>query len=121
MGRTKIVKMRFDLSNEYQAATYQRLAESARRADRRGRGNQAYNLVALILGTIPYRGLRWTGLTERPQFPPELDELAEQLDNLDARICEITGRIDRLLPKQNHHPVLRLVPTSDQDNPKQSA
>lgn len=102
MGRTKIVKMRFDLSNEYQAATYQRLAESARLADRRGRGSQAYNLVALMLGTIPYRGLRWAGLTEIPVFDPEIPE---RLANLEARVKEFDGRItDRSSLKQNRAP-----------------
>jgi hypothetical protein len=71
------------------------------------------------LGTIPYRGLLWTGLTERPQFPPELDE---QLDTLATRVKELEGRIaGRLGLKRNRAPVLRLVPASGQNNPQQSA
>lgn len=54
MGRIRIVKMRFDMGNEYDVATYQRLAETGRRAYRRGRGNQANYLVSLMLGVRPY-------------------------------------------------------------------
>lgn len=66
MGRTKIVKVRFDLTNEYDVATYQRLAESARQAGRIGRGAQANYLISLVLGVRPYDGRKGAGLTETP-------------------------------------------------------
>lgn len=119
MGRTKIVKMRFDLTNEYDAATYQRLAETARRAYRRGRGNQANYLVSLMLGARPYNAWSWSqiGLTQIPQFDPEI---YKQMANLQAKIEEVSSHIaDKLLPKQKHAPLLRLVPTND-ENPQQS-
>jgi hypothetical protein len=119
MGRTKIVKMQFDMNNKYDVATYQRLEESARRSYRRGRGNQASYLASLMLGTRPYQGLRDAGLTERPHFPPEIDE---RLANITARLKELNGRIDELLvPEQKRAPILRLVPTNSQNSPKQSA
>lgn len=119
MGRTKIVKMRFNMGNEYDVATYQRLEESGRRAFRRGRGNQAVYLASLMLGTRPYMGLREAGLTERPNFPREIDE---RLANIVASLKELNGRMDDMLvPEQNRAPVLRLVPADDQDFPQQSA
>lgn len=116
MGQTKIVKMRFDMANEYDAATYQRLAESARLADRRGRGNQANYLVSLMLGVRTYSGLRLAGLTERPQFPPELDEL---MNNLSARVQELSRRIeDMSAPRQDCAPILWLVSANDETCPQ---
>jgi len=109
--------MNFDLRNESDAATYQQLAETGRRAFRRSRGMQANYLVSLMLGARPYGGLHLTGLTERPQFPIEIDE---RLSNLQARIHEAEGRINhiasRLLRKQKRAPGLRLVPTKDQQS-----
>jgi len=116
MGRTKIVKMRFDMDNKYDVATYQRLGESARRADRRGRGNQANYLISLMLGVRIYGGMREAGLTERPQFPPEIDELWE---NIMARIKEVHDQMaGTLVPEQNRAPDLRLVPASDHSVPE---
>ncbi|OQW32898.1 MAG: hypothetical protein A4E19_05975 [Nitrospira sp. SG-bin1] len=113
VGRKKIVKIRFDMANEHDVATYQRLAESAQRADRRGRGNQANYLVSLMLGVRTYSGLRLAGLTERPQFPPGLDEV---MNNLSARVQELSRRIeDMSVPRQDRAPVLRLVPTNGED------
>ena len=119
MSRVRIVTMRFDLTDEYDAATYQQLAESGRRAFRRSRGMQANYLASLMLGTRPYSGLHLTGLNERPQFPLELDE---QLAHLQARVQEIEGCIpSRPLPKRKRAPVLRLVPTTDHQSSEQSA
>ena len=119
MSRVRIVTMRFDLTDECDAATYQQLAESGRRAFRRGRGKQAHYLTSLMLGTRPYRGLELTGLTERPQFPPEFDE---QLSHLEGKMKELKGRMTRrLLRKQRGAPVLRLVPTNDHNSPQQRA
>lgn len=119
MSQIKIVKMRFDMSNEYDVATYQRLEETARRGYRRGRWQQASYLASLMLGTRPYRGLRNAGLTEIPQFHPEIDErvaiIAASFKELEGRIADISGQ------EQNRAPVLRLVPASDQSSPKQSA
>lgn len=119
MARTKIVQMRFDMTCEYDVATYQRLAESARRGDRRGRGNQARYLVSLMLGARPYMGLKNAGLTEIPPFDRGVDE----------RVAELLGRLkyptdqmsEELVPAKNPAPVLRLVPPSDQMSPKCSA
>ncbi len=119
MSRIRIVTMRFDLTNEYDAATYQKLAESGRRSSRRSRGMQANYLASLMLGVRPYSGLQQTGLTERPQFPIEIDE---QLAHLQASIKEVAGHMSRgLLRTQRRAPVLRFVPTKDHKNREQSA
>ena len=119
MSRIRIVTMRFDLTNDYDAATYQQLAESGRRSYRRSRGMQANYLASLMLGTRPYSGLQQTGLTERPQFPIEFDE---QLSHLQARVKEVEGLVARrLLHTQQRAPILRLVPTKDHQNREQSA
>lgn len=122
MSRIRTVIMKFDLHNEYDAATYEQLKESGRRAFRRGRGRQAHYLASLMLGTRPYCGLQQTGLTERPEFPLEIDE---QLAHLQARIKEAESRIShltgRLVRKQRQASALRLVPTTDYERPHQSA
>ncbi|MBY0246023.1 MAG: hypothetical protein K2Q17_00035 [Nitrospiraceae bacterium] len=115
MGLIRIVKMRFDLTNEYDAATYQRLAESAKRGYRRDRGMQAHYLASVMLGVRPYGGLRNAGLTEQPQFSPELDE---RLDDFQARIQKVEDRMStKLSRKQDRAPVLRLVPSNSQGRP----
>jgi hypothetical protein len=115
MGRIRIVKMRFDLTNEYDAATYQRLAESAQRGYRRGRGMQAHYLTSVMLGVRPFGGLRNAGLTERPQLATELDE---RLDGFQARVQNVEDRMaTTLFRKQDRAPVLRLVPTNAPGRP----
>lgn len=100
MGNIRIVKMRFDLSNEYDAATYQRLAESAKRGERSNRGMQASFLASVMLGVRPYGGLRNAGLTEHPQLDPDSDEwMARQL-----------------FVRQHRAPILRLVPSRPSQN-----
>lgn len=119
MSRIRTVIMNFDLRNQYDAATYEQLKESARRADRRGRGQQAHYLVSLMLGTRPYSGLRQTGLTELPQFPLEIDE---RLCTLQAMVKEVESQIASKLSRQRGHaPALRLVPTTAHQGPQQSA
>lgn len=122
MSRIRTVIMKFDLRNQYDAATYEQLKESARRAFRRGRGRQAHYLASLMLGTRPYCGLQQTGITERPEFPLEIDE---RLSHLQARIKEAENRIShlagRLVRKQRRAPALRLVPTTAHQGPQQSA
>lgn len=86
MARVRIIKMHFDLTNEYDAATYQRLAESAQRAGRRGRGNQANFLVSLMLGVRPSDCFQYSGLTERPHFTPTIEELDQRLTALEATL-----------------------------------
>ncbi len=117
MSRIRIVKMRFDLSDKYDAATYQGLAESGRRAFRRNRGRQAQYLASLMLGARPYLGLEQTGLAERPEFPREIDE---QLSHLEVRVRDVEGRMaSLLLKKQRRASVLRLVLTKDSSRPRQ--
>lgn len=102
MDRPKIVTMRFDLSNEYDAATYHRLAESARRADGRGRGNQANYLASFMLGVRGPDLLQYADLTEIPHFDPKV---VKRLDNLRSRIDEIARHVGyTLLRKDNHAP-----------------
>lgn len=119
MSRMRIVKMRFDLNDKYDAATYQGLAESGRRAFRRGRGRQAQYLASLMLGARPYLGLENTGLAERPEFSREIDE---QLSHLQARAQDLEGRMASLLLRnQRREPVLRLVPTNNSSSPRHCA
>lgn len=116
MSRIRIVKMRFDLSDKYDAATYQGLEESGKRAFRRNRGRQAQYLASLMLGTRPYMGLEQTGLAERPEFSREIDE---QLSHLQARAQDLEGRMaSLLLRKQRRASVLRLVLTKDSNRPR---
>lgn len=119
MALTKIVHMRFDMTCEYDVATYQRLAESSRRGERRGRGNQALYLVSLMLGTRTYTGLKNAGLTEIPPFDRGIDErvadLLARLKNPNDQMSEEPGQA------KNRAPVLQLVPPSDQMSPKCSA
>ncbi len=116
MSRIRIVKMRFDLSDKYDAATYQGREESGKRAFRRNRGRQAQYLASLMLGTRPYMGLEQTGLAKRPEFSREIDE---QLSHLQARVRDVASRMESLLlRKQRPAPVLRLVPTKNLSDPR---
>jgi hypothetical protein len=119
MGRTRIVEMRFDLTNEYHAATYQRLAESAQRAGRRGRGIQANYLSSLMLGVRPSNCFQYSGLIERPDFPPTIKELEQRLVAIEASFKKVASDVGNRSSKKNHAP--RLVPPSDQSCPEQSA
>lgn len=119
MSRIRIVKMRFDLNDKYDAATYQGLAESGRRAFCQNRGRQAHYLASLMLGTRPYSGLEQTGLAEIPKFSREIDE---QLSHLQARAQDLEGRMASLLFRnQIRAPVLRLVPTKNSNGARHCA
>lgn len=116
MGRVRIVKMKFDLANEYDAATYRGLGESGQRAFRRSRGMQASYLASLMLGVRRYSGLHGTGLTERPQFAPELDE---RMEDLRVRIKSLERAVaPARVRKDAHIKVLRLVPPHNSTKPE---
>ncbi len=119
MGRTRIVTIRFDLSDKYDAATYHGLAESGRRAYRGDRGMQANYLVSLVLGVRPYMGLQEAGLAAPPQVLPDIDE---RLSHLRARCEELERQIaSRPVHRPRPAPVLRLLPNSDRNSPYKSA
>ncbi len=118
MGRIKIIKMRFDFDNEYDVATYHKLAESAQRADRRGRGNQAIYLASLMLGVRSSYLIRSAGLTEAPYFAPTH---VERLEAAEARLKEIARDLVDRSSRENHVPVLRLVPPCGKSYPEKSA
>lgn len=114
MGQLKIVKMRFDFSNPYDVATYKKLGESARRGYRRNRGSQARYLASVMLGVRPYEGLECAGLTERPYFAPDVDELYK---NAKAQLRELSSGASALVQSSRRNgiasksrPILRLLP-----------
>lgn len=111
--------MRFDMGDEYDVATYQRLAETGRRAYRSGRGNQSRYLLSLMLGVRAYSGLECMGFIERQEFHPETDEHVAELA---ARTIARQDRIlNVLLGTRDYAPVLRLVPTDNSGSPQESA
>ena len=63
MTRTRILKVRFDLSNADDALTYARLKDSSRRACRLSMAWQAQYLLKRMLGVRMFESLELTGLT----------------------------------------------------------
>ena len=119
MERTKIVNIRFDLTDECDAAIYRCLTDSAQRAGRRALGRQAKYLASFMLGVRGADAIQYTGLTEIPHFDPEVDKRLHDLDaQMDALACRVRSMSSR---RDSPAPVLRLVPAGEQSVPDQSA
>lgn len=118
--------MRFDFSNPYDVATYQKLGESARRGGRLGRGSQANYLSSVMLGVRSYEGKELAGLAERPCFPPEVEDTINKLKayrrDIESLLSALEQRSQEMEPSQEARPTLRLVPLDgDSDHLQTSA
>ena len=94
MGRTRFVKMQFDLSVPDDALTYARLKESSRRADRVSIALQAQYLLRTMMGVRIF-SLEQTGLTAVPDFPAQVKTYLAIRRRAVKRIAAMVTRLEQ--------------------------
>jgi hypothetical protein len=115
-GKTiRTVTMRFDMTDDYDAATYNKLTESGTKSYRERRTFQARYLLSVILGVRKDVSLYGMGLADVPELLcfKCVRELTEQI--------ELEKAVATVAAAHKKRPSLRLIPENAPPQPPISA